>query len=341
MSKRLLFFTDNQVVYACQNTEVNHEAYEDICPVSLDRLPGSLLAWVLPYRWDLTEAHDIITQYSTRHLSFEKDALDAITGIWGMFEKHNPESRHVFGMPFSTRSLKPSRVYLSLPWTPKSPAVRRLGFPSWSFLGWNGAVEFKEGVQQLSYHKGMIEVFEMDRWHPLESLLKITSEKLRKITASMSPLLKVNAIAAEFTLEYITWNHAYQAHDGYYLILPWTRTYELCIEPRWDDTTLELDECDSLLCVVHIPELAWDAHKFLETMPYLLILRSFGGHYQRIGCCDEASERVRSLSDPPLHYKQFRTKQTKQWAWQQQPLAKDSQHLNWANKMKRKTFLLG
>ncbi|EAT82422.1 hypothetical protein SNOG_10087 [Parastagonospora nodorum SN15] len=208
MSKRLLFFTDTQVA--------SHEARGLLDSVGLHQLRGNVHAWVSPIRWDPGESHAIIEQHSTRYLSFEKDALDAITGIWGMFEKHNPDFRHIFGIPFCTRPLRPSCVYPSLLWAHVSPAVRRLEFTSWSFLGWKGAVESKHFGQKPDSYEGMIEVSENNQWHPLESLLKTTTEQFYSITAKMSPLLKMNAIAVEFGLEFITWNVSdHDVHDGF------------------------------------------------------------------------------------------------------------------------------
>jgi hypothetical protein len=85
-------------------------------------------------------------------------------------------------------------------------------------------------MQEPDLLGGMLEASENDRWHPLESLLKITTEQFRSISASMSPLLKVNAIAAEFPVEYITWNVSnHIAYNGFHLILSWSETCELCI----------------------------------------------------------------------------------------------------------------
>lgn len=342
LSNRLLLFTDRQVVYICNN-EASHEASEQVIGVCHISFPD----FVSQGQWDLEGACDIMTQYSTRYLSFDKDALDAITGIWAVFEKRNPAFRHMFGMPSGTYPLQPPCVYPSLLWTHMLPAVRRLGFPSWSVLGWKGAAVFKDYVQDPESHEGMIEVLENDQWHPLESLLKIALDQFHNVTASTSPVLKVNAVAAEFTLEYVTWNGSHPSlnlYKGFHLILPWSETHELCIEPRWDDATLDLENCGSLLCVVFILE--WDDRYWKERIPYLLVLRSFGDHFQRIGCYDEENDKVYCSwgLNPELrsHREQFRTKQNKLWAGRPPPLAKDSQDPpHWAKKMERKTFLLG
>jgi hypothetical protein len=78
-------------------------------------------------------------------------------------------------------------------------------------------------------------------------------------------------------------------------------------------------------------------------VPYLLVLGSFGDHYQRIRCYNEPGvEKVVISPKLRLYGKQFRTKQNKLWTWTPPPLAADSQHpLHWTSKMERKTFLLG
>jgi hypothetical protein len=104
LSRRKLFFTDRQVIYICDGSlkfEVRGEDYSNgrsivgtltHC-ISTARDPG-------PYTSLLWPATNILDEYSTRHLSFQTDALDAISGALNALEDNQPSIRHFFGVPF-------------------------------------------------------------------------------------------------------------------------------------------------------------------------------------------------------------------------------------------------
>ena len=99
-----------------------------------------------------------IENYTARTLSFESDSLVAFTGISRHFETLKHPITQVAGIPCPKLCLlnpTPDREYCryladSLCWNHKkvqssgSLPYRRKGFPSWSWSGWAGAVEYRE-----------------------------------------------------------------------------------------------------------------------------------------------------------------------------------------------------
>lgn len=100
----------------------------------------------------------LITNYSSRDLTFEDDSLNAFTGIARHLEKSIYPFFHLWGLPFPSPSLTPTpsddRKYLSVallwahicnadPDLKEVKASRRPAFPSWSWAGWKGKVIFQ------------------------------------------------------------------------------------------------------------------------------------------------------------------------------------------------------
>jgi hypothetical protein len=98
--------------------------------------------------WGVWEA---IEAYSKRSLSFEKDALNTISGVFAAIENLEHPIFHFWGVPILPplrwqhgRSPEPISGSLAhgfgnaLLWHHKRPAQRRPDFPSWSWVGWDG-----------------------------------------------------------------------------------------------------------------------------------------------------------------------------------------------------------
>ena len=78
----------------------------------------------------------LVSDYSARNLSYDSDALNAVHALLMVLERHT-DSSFLVGMP----------VYHLLDhfalWTPTTLSCRRAnGFPSWSWVGWKGRVDF-------------------------------------------------------------------------------------------------------------------------------------------------------------------------------------------------------
>lgn len=101
-----------------------------------------------------------IEEYSSRQLTKEQDSLNAIQGVLQHFTRHAAEGGstrfyHVCGIPFLHAPHRHSNVSLSYfidglacNHVGDQPPRRRVGFPSWSWAGWSGRVEYRHRVEK-------------------------------------------------------------------------------------------------------------------------------------------------------------------------------------------------
>jgi hypothetical protein len=94
--RRRLFFTGLQVVYIC-NTTVYSEFFGENDRLSLRSLEACLGFDISESSYAVkTVTELLLTQYSTRHLSFQSDALSAITGVLNSVGELVFAFRHIF-----------------------------------------------------------------------------------------------------------------------------------------------------------------------------------------------------------------------------------------------------
>jgi len=78
-----------------------------------------------------------IDEYRCRDLSFDKDALDAIAGVFSLYTNAKEPVRLLCGLPLFDKPELTFTVVEALSWRLASPyTVRRPEFPSWSCVGW-------------------------------------------------------------------------------------------------------------------------------------------------------------------------------------------------------------
>lgn len=97
---------------------------------------------------------DHIYEYSRRTLRYEEDSLNAFLGVLNSHASSALKSQplwHIWGIPFviynetqcqQWNSQAPSCAEFPFFWMHEKPARRRNGFPSWSWTGWAGQVNF-------------------------------------------------------------------------------------------------------------------------------------------------------------------------------------------------------
>jgi hypothetical protein len=168
-SHRMLLFTDEQLLYWCGRsswcedtvleTDNEHVHYEER-PLYRFSVPNNPSAPFMKQAEEspsvsmFEEYSKIVSEYSRRDLSFQGDVLDAFAGLLRRFRaSYEPNSlplNYFFGLPSAW-------FELSLLWNPlaNSPKIRRRGemyhmrsgvdipFPSWSWTGWVGVVEYR------------------------------------------------------------------------------------------------------------------------------------------------------------------------------------------------------
>ncbi|KAK3344718.1 heterokaryon incompatibility protein-domain-containing protein [Neurospora tetraspora] len=173
LSRRLLFFTDYQVEFICSNA-VWHEC---TVPQMEGKYSGgrrralgvNFLRAISPTErpeWDditpvsTEELFGYIEEYSGRHLSYQSDALNAITGLLSRISvvtylgipvydaSDFKELERRSPTPIDVDAYKQSLLVeflVCLTWYPAHESLlRRDAFPSWSWLGWEGQVKFPD-----------------------------------------------------------------------------------------------------------------------------------------------------------------------------------------------------
>jgi hypothetical protein len=78
--------------------------------------------------FSLSSYFGMVRHYVTRQLSYQADILQALTGITSRLESAN-------GLTFET-GLPSHLLVESMCWQPEKAALRRAGFPTWSWAGW-------------------------------------------------------------------------------------------------------------------------------------------------------------------------------------------------------------
>jgi hypothetical protein len=145
LSHRRLFFTDRQTIFVCNlstrldnpDEQIELEQSETLRHIAdtLPSAPRSLDGM------DRAKAH--LKSYSKRKLTFDSDALDAISSSFKLLPSHRMMPvHHISGVPYAAVSGcgVPQAVWVALYWQHSSCCRRRLAFPSWSPLGWEGQI---------------------------------------------------------------------------------------------------------------------------------------------------------------------------------------------------------
>lgn len=176
LSRRALIFADNRVHFSCQRMRwvEDVEAEKSVAFLYFQMTDyqirdefsahnGCSIAWgcrkddyaldIKPWP-SLTDYRSTVTEYSCRHLSHEDDVQAALAGILSRLGRQFAGGFH-YGLPEMF-------FHAALLWQPKQKSRRRgraIGnsvgefFPSWSWMGWVGAVELTEWGPGQQYIK--------------------------------------------------------------------------------------------------------------------------------------------------------------------------------------------
>lgn len=129
LSKRILYFVDDKIFFHCPGATLSEG-----CGVPLRWIPNGLLQMLEPFR----DYKTLVRQYSQRVLTTQTDAFRAMSGIIRRISE-NQNWYIVEGMP--TVALENMMLFRRS----FQPLSRRPAFPSYSWLGWKGQLEFMEG----------------------------------------------------------------------------------------------------------------------------------------------------------------------------------------------------
>ena len=164
LSTRRLYFTEHQVYYKCQSHEFCEAVENDLrLPRRESASEKAEMGWKDGREgspWGNIEA------YTKRNLTHGSDILKALSGILAAYARSRGFV-HAWGLPVAARSMErwmPSSsrrkppvntilragdssdrwmegIISALCWSSHQPCTRREGFPSWTWLGWEGQIQ--------------------------------------------------------------------------------------------------------------------------------------------------------------------------------------------------------
>ncbi|KAK4160217.1 heterokaryon incompatibility protein-domain-containing protein [Cladorrhinum sp. PSN259] len=228
-SRRRLFFTEEQVYFECNSICCPEMAAYDFHYLTekIKYLPQGLFqgGFSFPIGGGL---EDRIRDYTTRDLTFQGDAINALRGVFRAFAAMPSPVRQFWGIPmdyykgvFSPWPPNTARIASwefpgsvdaafarALCWHLNKPASRREGFPSWSWAGWMGHLSH-------SHPWGFSTAFgdsEVKVWlqrsdgtydRLCESVITCVSQQDGQLSMAYTPTLRVEAWTSEVRFEYI------------------------------------------------------------------------------------------------------------------------------------------
>ncbi|CZR67558.1 uncharacterized protein PAC_17457 [Phialocephala subalpina] len=305
LSKRRLVFTDQQVYYECHgmycceamdfplldlHTKDQQKFKKDVCrgegigvfPKGVGRSP-----------WEVVER---IEEYSRLGLNLTNptDILKGILGILNAFERSTFNIHHYEGVPLLPSCPKtvefPSDNWTSIKgffsglcWTSERPSLRRVGFPSWSWTGWNAPVEWGFGNYRWPYIRvdNNVEVgveladgriLDLEVFYRLQDTPKsaLVSTNFIHISAWTSPLRILRRKSRHPPDEY---RAKIKLEDGGYIYWSFKSTTNIPFLPNQLATGIYLTHEAS----------AVDKVKFTPVGPALMVVGQVGGITERIG----------------------------------------------------------
>jgi hypothetical protein len=319
LSKRRLFFTDEEIAFIC-NEDARKETENIYSPIhklqrnNLGRLGHCLSMGEV----GIFGAQKLIEEYSRRDLTYDEDALNAVVGALNTFNNAVVPTHHIWGVPFGLAatelrlaynpleqhdenrppvfdgSKNPREVRIVIAWFHASPCPRRPGFPSWSPLGWNGAVSTPwDGGGTRITEDITIEAWWENAYHQLHDLVWQGLDLRDLSSTAESQILQVSARTVPFVREYISRESEDKSATGWYVRVHVNEYIDVFMQPKWDTSDSHLGNCSVGICV------------FLN-QPYtsiLLVLDESGECYERSGFITNTSNKFTrdGCGDSPLN----------------------------------------
>lgn len=229
LSRRVLFFAECQTYFQCEYATF---AQDQVYQVGVDgqkdmEVPNhyDTPRNVLGVDKEISIWRNLISGYTGRTLSFESDGLNAVSGVAQQHARKLKDGL-ICGLLVST-------VFeAGLMWHAAGPLRRRAHFPSWSWVGWVGQVQFesleediKAGdfriVQEwsLEYAGGILRSTDLNFPLAPGSLCSRASPEASKQANELLPsiqtgILCFTTMSATFQLDHICWTQLLYTNDG-------------------------------------------------------------------------------------------------------------------------------
>ncbi|KAF2429486.1 HET-domain-containing protein, partial [Tothia fuscella] len=140
LSRRALFFIDNQIYFRCQNMNYSEDLW---LGKRVHELSSPLLTLVANTKYPVNAYKSLLEQYTRRLLSNQSDVLAALQGVMRRFAL-KMKTDFFQGVPAAAFD-----SFMLFHSEPRSLLRRRKEFPSYSWAGWIGNIQF---VQSLYEH---------------------------------------------------------------------------------------------------------------------------------------------------------------------------------------------
>lgn len=303
LSRRRLFFTNQGIHYICNATSTGSALHRFLPRSSPHRGPAKTYSEVSDWTYRLAPVTRNLEAYSDRQLTVDSDALDAITGALNDQMMHEKPIHHLWGIPIfetnidydltSSKNFSKGKIeygarnYIAieflLHWSHGKPRQRRPGFPSWSFLGWKGHINYLAWPRQT--HVG--QYFDV---HNLQKTGKHTFALLPAGTHH----LDVSTYTIPLTLVHVI-DPVDASKSGYYVVTAVNRITDAdaYIEVRWSKDPDSVPKNEIALTGA----LFIDERKLLKEISAttMLVLEKVEGHYERVGVCTIMSQQLKTM----------------------------------------------
>lgn len=248
---------------------------------------------------DWRSASDWVREYSKRKFTYSSDALNACRGILNYFRGSADPAYSIWGVPIPY--VMEDSYTFDLGWRHEAPAKRNGDFPSWSFLGWHGAVT-PEAIRVVSgslylgdYQEPFLEPKDVERLLGDRSTSREEDDDRLRYLHFKSKVIYLSLVHNDWTTEQLKHRTSVR-----YVTLEGIKTKYLDLIPAGSHASLRLAPNLYLLTNVYYDretlsrsgnigvKLSIDYSEDVQFSWYffgihLLILEDHGGLYERVG----------------------------------------------------------
>ncbi|KAF5853643.1 hypothetical protein GGP41_002124 [Bipolaris sorokiniana] len=289
LSRRKLIFTENEAVYLCDDMYCQESIRKDISTRPTGQrqgLAGAAMDGICPMstneRKGQVKLDDLLNEYNSRDLSYQSDALNACQGILrGLSIPHN------WGLPIIPTSWweadrqSPTSHGMNLYWQSDEPGIRRVEFPSWSWVGWRGQKIF-HNYDHYYTDASVIEAKSIaGKWLDLEQCFNPRDGSLH---TTLSERIRITGLTVQLT-PYIV-NQSWiknrmpgyrPSHKGPHAVFPYSANIDIVATVHLDEKDASTDILQDVIAVLI------NRHEKRRHRGIMLVLKPDGDHYKRVG----------------------------------------------------------
>lgn len=330
LSRRNLVFTDDQVYFECNAMNCHESLLSNLdelhvedksefvyyCQAGLFGL-NTLHKYGHVHESNLTAADNLVVfmglveKYTARDLTYDTDSLKAFTGVIHRFETAETAVNQIWGVPFcrgeSDKETTDSFVDglgWNHSWKKHGVPRRRPGFPSWSWAGWAGKIEYQErrfggGSKQLISEVKSVSI-EMDGGSKVSLSAYIDIFKTLPQESKSPPAIIIQALA----LPASAFTYDTPRTCPMIEVLGYSPNFTLISTGIWDYSTFfqSVQNTNQRRCI-YLGQ--------LESMVVIMVLEALDGSaWSRVGLITLDDVRP---SDFCRSWKEFKTKTRVEW----------------------------